>query len=147
MRTSANGSFGSSTEALMIFSARSCTRPASGPHTSTIGRSGLGRATNASTSAALSATIVRRDRARRGYAAGGEIGRQARLDVVGNDLGGAVLGVALAARVGEALLLSGVVVGHAREGLAGHHRFAGRDLDQRIGGVDAELLHVRRARW
>ena len=42
MRTSANGSFGSSTDALMIFSARSCTRPASGPHTSTIGRSGDG---------------------------------------------------------------------------------------------------------
>ena len=52
------------------------------------------------------------------------------------------ISVALAARVGEALGLAGVVVGDPGEGLAGDHRLAGRLLDQRVVGVDAELLHV-----
>ena len=67
--------------------------------------------------------------------------------LVGDHLGGAVLGVTLAARVGEALLLAGNVVGHAGEGLARVTTLAGRDLDQRIGGVDAEVLRRPAARW
>ena len=69
-----------------------------------------------------------------------EIRRQARADVVRDHLGGAVLGVAQAAVAGEALLLAGNVVGHAREGLPADDRLAGRDLGQRVGGVDAVVL-------
>ncbi len=58
-RASANGSPGSSTEALMRALTRSLTRPASGPNTSTTGRPGSGRATKPSTSAALTATMGR----------------------------------------------------------------------------------------
>ena len=48
---------------------------------------------------------------------------------------------------GEALLLAGNVVGDAREGLAGDHRLAGRDLGQRVGGVDAVVLDRPAAWW
>ena len=57
-----------------------------------------------------------------------EIRCETRADVVGDHLGGAVLGVAQAALAGEALLLTGNVVGHAREGLPGDHRFAAFDV-------------------
>ena len=57
-------------------------------------------------------------------------------------LGGAVLGVALAARAGEALLLAGNVEGHARECPSGEHRLAGREIGQRVGGVDAVVLDL-----
>ena len=94
--------------------------------------------------AALRELRVARDRT---LSAGAEIRREPRLDVLGNLLGGAVLGVALAAGVGEALRLAGVVVGHAGEGLPGDHRLAGGLLDQRIGGVDAVIAARRRGRW
>ena len=57
-RASANGSCGSSTEALDQRSTRSRTRPASGPNTSTIGRAGIGPGDEWSTSAALRATMT-----------------------------------------------------------------------------------------
>jgi hypothetical protein len=59
IRTSANGSLVSSTDKSMILFARSCTRPASGPYSSTIGCDALGRATKASASRFLMATMVR----------------------------------------------------------------------------------------
>ena len=63
----------------MIVSARSRTRPASGPNTSTIGRAGSGRATKASTSAVLSATMTDRLRMQMRQVPGDEIRRQPRL--------------------------------------------------------------------
>jgi hypothetical protein len=56
MRTSWNGSLGSSTALLISASARSRTSPASGPNTRMTGRAGSGRARNLSISAVLSAT-------------------------------------------------------------------------------------------
>src|SRR4051812_8879853 len=58
-RASENGSLGSSTDARISFSARSRTRPTSGPNTRTMGCAGLGRAMKASICAALRATILR----------------------------------------------------------------------------------------
>ena len=93
----------------MIFSARSRTRPASGPYTSTIGRAGLGpRDERLRRRPLLSATMASIGSDASASGAGGEIRRQPRLDVIGDHLGGAVLGVALAARAGEALLLAGM---------------------------------------
>src|SRR5580700_1083211 len=59
-RASANGSLGSSTDSLTRTFTRSLTNPASGPNTSTTGRLGSGRATKASTSAALIAVMTSR---------------------------------------------------------------------------------------
>src|SRR5688500_16147263 len=53
---------------------------------------------------------------------------EARLDVVRDHLGGAVLGVAQAAGAREALVLAGDVERHPRERLAGHHDLAGGEL-------------------
>src|SRR6185437_13072298 len=108
-RASANGSLISSTLARMRAAPRSATRPASSPKTSTIGRAGSGRATKASTSAALTATIVS------GSGPGDEKRRQPVPDVVGDDLDRAVFGVALGALLGEALRRARDVVRHARE--------------------------------
>src|SRR5581483_5472410 len=62
----------------------------------------------------------------------GEKGSQARADLVGDDLGGAGLGIAQAADAGEALHLAGDIVGHAGEGRSRRHGLAGRDLGQRV---------------
>src|ERR1700730_5848628 len=107
--------------------ARSRTRPASGPKTSTIGREGYGRARNISISVRLSATTMRR------LSAGNEIGREPRSDIVGDHFRCAAFGVTQAAQAGVALLLAGNVVGDTRECLSGHDNLAGRDLDQRVG--------------
>src|SRR5450830_55325 len=149
MRTNANGSLGSSTAARTSASTRSRTSPASGPNTSTIGWAGSGLAMKRSTSEALMAvmqTLLSAPLSRGRQSAlrpRHEIRRQAGADVVRDHLGGAVLGVAQAAVAGEALLLAGNVVGHARESLPGDDRLAGRDVLQRIGGVDAVVLDVR----
>src|SRR6185437_13206554 len=57
--------------------------------------------------------------------------------------GSAVLGVAQAARAGEALLLAGNVIGDAREGRALDDRFAGRQIDELVGRVDPVILDIR----
>src|SRR5450759_3096882 len=72
-----------------------------------------------------------------------EIRRQAGADVVRDHLGGAVFGVAQTTVAGEALLLAGNIVGHARESLTGDELLAGGDVGQRIAGVDAVVLDVR----
>ena len=74
---------------------------------------------NRSTSAFLTATIGGRS------GAGDEERRQPRPDVVGNQLRGAVLGVAQAAGAREALGLARNVVTHAGKGLAGEDGLAG----------------------
>src|SRR5947209_17933648 len=51
------------------------------------------------------------------------------VDRIGDHFAGAVLGIAQAARTGEALLLARDVVRYPREGLVGEHRPAGLDLD------------------
>src|ERR1700688_4890127 len=73
---------------------------------------------------------------------GDEIRRQPRADVVSDDLGGAVLGIAQPAVTGEALLLAGNVIGYARERYAPDDRFSVGDVDQRIAGVDTVVLNV-----
>ena len=55
-------------------------------------------------------------------------------------LRGAILGVAEGAGAGEALHLAGDVIGHAREGRAGHDRLVGGQLDQVVLCVDAVIL-------
>src|SRR4051812_34539431 len=149
-RTSEKGSSGSSTEALMIFSARSRTSPASAPKISTTGRAASGRATNFSMSADLSATIFSTSSRPMSAGAGmmtalrpgDEIGREPRLDILGDDLGGAGLGVAQAAQLGEALHLARNVIGDAGEGGSGHHRFAGSDFRQPIRSVETEIFQL-----
>src|SRR6478609_4531358 len=69
--------------------------------------------------------------------------RQAVADLLRDHLGGTVLGVTLAARAGEALLLAGNIEGHARKCPSGEHRLAGLEIDQRVGGVDAIVLDLR----
>ena len=69
-------------------------------------------------------------------------------DLFGDDLASAVLGVAQAALAGEALLLAGNVVGHAREGRGRCTTgLAGGDVDQRVGRVDAVDFACPDARW
>ncbi len=65
------------------------------------------------------------------------------LDVFGDFLGGAILGIAEGAGAGETLVAAGDVVGDAREGRAGHHRFVGGDLDQIVLRIDAERFAGR----
>src|SRR5262249_53696061 len=136
-RTRAKGSFRSLTEPRMIRSARSRTRPASGPYSNTTGRAASGFAANASASELLIATMIElyrlcggRGRIS-GSGPGNKIGRQSGPDVLGDHPRRAVLGVAAAARTGETLFLSRVVVGHAREGLAGYNHFPAGDFGQR----------------
>src|ERR1700720_2446019 len=156
-RASANGSLTSSTDALIRVLTRSLTRPASGPNTRTTGRAGSGRATKLSTSAALIATmfdelfefehdLIRkpvptfRDHA---LGAGDEVRRQPVPDGVGDDLGGAVFGIALRALLGEALRRAGNIVIDMGKGLVGQDDFAGCDFDELIIGDDGIDLRVR----
>src|ERR1700685_314231 len=100
-----------------------------------IGRAGSGRARNASMSFPRSATIYFW-RLRSGRKIRGDPG----LDVVGDLLRGAVLGIAEGTGAGEALIRARHVVGHAREGSPGHDRFVGRDLDEVELRVDAVVF-------
>src|SRR5215472_18589922 len=74
---------------------------------------------------------------------GGEEGGEAGLDVVGDLLRGAILGVAVGAGTGKALIRTRHVVGHARECRARHHRSVARDLDQIVLRVNAVVLAGR----
>src|ERR1700722_324492 len=139
MRASAKGSRGSSTAPATSASMRSRTRPVSGPYTRMTGRAGSGRATNRSTSAFLTATIGGRS------GAGDEERGEPRLDVVGDLLRRAILGVAQPAVAGEALGLARNVVAHPREGLGAEHRRAGLDLQERAARVEGVILGIRTA--
>ena len=99
----------------------------------TIGWAGSGRATNASIAARLEGD--HETRRLRSPATKYEASRDVICSAI--DLGGAVFGVALAARTGEALLLARNVVADARECRAVDHDLAGCKLDQRVASVDA----------
>ena len=143
MRTKANGSLGSSTDALHQRFDALAHQPGVGTVHQHDGWRGSGLAMKRSTSAAL----IGGHRSRiGGTSPRHEIRRQPRADIFRDHLGGAVLGVAQAAVAGEALLLAGNVVGHAREGLPGDDCLAGGDIGQRVGGVDAVVLRCRAAR-
>src|SRR5579871_6547849 len=78
-----------------------------------------------------------------GSSAGGEERGQARVDVIGDLFGSAVLRVVVGAGAGEALVGAGHVVRDAREGGARYDRLVGRDLDQIVLRVDAVGLGGR----
>src|SRR5229473_4668035 len=65
-----------------------------------------------------------------GSGAGDEERRQPGLDVIGDLLTRAILGIPVGAGAGKALQLSRDVIGHAGERGAGHDRFVRGDLDQ-----------------
>src|SRR5262249_50303040 len=151
-------------------SVRSCTRPASGPKMSTIGR--FGRARKFSISEVFSATMrsldllhqVETAAARRALplqigvssAASArmrslgarlrpsdEIGCKPGPDIVGDDFRRAQLSILQSAHACEPLLLAWNVIGHAGEGLAGHDDLASYDFGQGVSGIDAVILHIR----
>src|SRR5215510_6385363 len=78
------------------------------------------------------AVPVTRTRIKRQSASADEVGGESRRDVVGDDLGGAELGVVHAPDAGEALL-SHRVVGHIGGRLSGDHNLAGGKFGQGIG--------------
>src|ERR1700684_2174303 len=71
---------------------------------------------------------------------GGEVRCQPGLEMFGDFLGGAVLGVADGAGAGKTLVAAWNIVGDPREGGASHHRFIGGDLDQVELCIDAIIL-------
>src|ERR1700674_3617460 len=77
-----------------------------------------------------------------GSRTGDEVRGKPRLDLLGNDAGGAVLRVAQRAYPRAALLGAGNVVGIAGERLSGDDGFVGRDVGQGVIGVDAVILDV-----
>ena len=117
-RTSEKGSLGSSTAEAISASARSRTRPASGPYSRMIGRPGrAGRGScrflfrEARPSGLIDQSSLDSGRAMRDAewatsGAGGEIGRKPRLDVFGDLLRGAILGVAEGAGCGRSAACS-----------------------------------------
>src|ERR1700729_193631 len=62
--------------------------------------------------------------------AGVEERRQPGMEMFGDFLGGAVLGVADGAGAGKTLIAAWNIVGDPREGSAAHHRLVGGDFDQ-----------------
>jgi hypothetical protein len=72
-----------------------------------------------------------------------EIGCKSRPDIIGDHFRRAELRIPQSAHAGESLLLAWDVVGHAGEGLPGHHDVAGSDFGQRIGRIDAVVLDIR----
>src|ERR1700722_8732571 len=96
-----------------------------------MGRPGSGRARKASISFPRSATKS---------GAGVEVGRQAGLNMFGDFLGSAILGVAECASASETLVAAGNIVRDTRERAAGQHRFSSRDLDQIELRIDADVL-------
>src|SRR4029077_15880202 len=99
-----------------------------------MGRPGSGRARKLSISFPRSATKS---------GAGEEERRQPGLDIFRDLVSGAVFGVAESAGAREALIGPGYVVGHAREGGAGHDRLVAGDLDQVVLRIDADVLAGR----
>src|SRR6202163_1665488 len=138
MSASANGSRGSSTAARTSASVRSRTSPASGPKMSATGLPGSGRATNRAMSAPLSATMASCRRS----GSGDEIRGETRLDVDGDQLGGAVLAVAQPARPRKPLRLARNIIGHARKRIAGEDGRAGLQLHQAVIDREAVILDI-----
>src|SRR5690606_14427265 len=138
MATVEKGSGVSPPAACSSAATRSRTRPWSGPYTRTMGRRGSGRATKASTSLAGTAVTAAPSGSRE------EKRRQARTDLLGGNLGCAILGVAHSANICEALL--GGVDGNARERLFGQHDAILHDIVQLIGDVEGQHLRNRTAR-
>src|SRR6202521_835073 len=130
--TTANGSAPGAAACTMA-SARSRTRPRSGPYIRITGRFRSGSARKASTSLARSATTAMRP-----LGAGEEEGGEARADLLGRHLGGAVLGVADSADPGEALLAA--VDGDAGERLFGKHDLLVGDVLHPVGHVERNGL-------
>src|SRR5712691_940315 len=77
---------------------------------------------------------------------GNEERGQPGLDVLGDLLGRAILGIVEGALAGEALIGARHVIGHPGEGGYGHDRFVGGDIDQVELRVDAEVLGGRQTR-
>src|ERR1700733_12717085 len=96
-----------------------------------IGRPASGRARKRSMSLPRSAT---------NSGSGVEEGRQAGLDMLGDFLGSAILGITESARAREALVAAGNVIREMRERGAGHHRLVRRNLDQIVLGIDVQVL-------
>src|SRR5712691_6804964 len=77
---------------------------------------------------------------------GNEERGQPGLDVLGDLLGRAILGIVEGALPREALIGTRHVIRHPGEGGAGHDRFVGGDIDQVELRVDAEVLSGRQPR-
>src|SRR6202453_3016266 len=84
------------------------------------------------------AAIPRCARRRLSLGAGVEERRQPGLKMLGDFLGGAVLGVADGAGTRKTLIAAGNIVGDPREGGAAQHRFVGSDFDQSETRIDAK---------
>src|SRR5882762_2182294 len=71
---------------------------------------------------------------------GDKKGCKSRLDIVGDQLGGAIFRIAKPARPGKPLSLPGNVIGHPGKSVGGDHGLAGLDVRQGVVDVEGVIL-------